>query len=89
MSQLGMKPGSVWIGNFPVGVTGPKGGQHSAEAASHYHNFIIELKKSPGAVTPDQAQAHAVAVGERVNFRRRPAYWRIYGHGGPKIKPRR
>jgi hypothetical protein len=88
MPRLGMTPGSVWIGNYPVGVTGPRGGQITAEMASWRYNFVIELKKSPQAMRGWQAQAHEVAAENAVNFRRQPRYWRIFGQPPGSRKPR-
>jgi hypothetical protein len=75
----GLDPGHIWVGDFPVGVTGPKGGASTAEMGSQKYGFIVELKKSPRAVRGYQADAHRVAVEEAVNFEKGGAYYRVYG----------
>ena len=65
--------------NFPMGITGPRGGMVSAEMGSPHYGFVVELKKSPKAVGPMQAEAHLVSVGNSVNFPDRGVYARIYG----------
>ena len=75
----GLDPGYIWIGDFPVGVTGPRGGSITAEMGSHYYRFIIELKKSPSANRRSQTQAHEAAVEEGVNFDDGVVYYKFYG----------
>jgi RHS repeat-associated protein len=96
MKKFAMNPNAVRLGNYPVGVTGPKGGQITAEVGSHYYNILVELKKSPAAVRGAragwQAQAQELAASESINFPRPPKYYRLYGQGQPgrprPIRPR-
>jgi hypothetical protein len=74
-----LDPGHIWVGNFPVGVTGPKGGASTAEVGSQRYKFIMELKKSPRADRGPQDDAHRVAVEESVNFEEGGRYFRVYG----------
>jgi len=75
----GLNPGHIMLNNFPVGVTGPRGGQLSAEMGSPHYGFMIELKKSPKAVKGWQARGHLIAVDYSLNFPRGGVYVRIYG----------
>ena len=75
----GLNPGHIWIGDFPVGVTGPAGGASTAEIGSQRYGFIIELKKSPRADRRPQTQAHETAVEESVNFDEGVRYYKLYG----------
>jgi hypothetical protein len=69
----------IMVNNFIVGVTGPKGGQLTAEMGSPHYGFIAELKKSPGAVKGWQAQGHLIAVDHSLNFPHGGLYVRIFG----------
>jgi hypothetical protein len=75
----GLNPGHIWVQNFPMGVTGPKGGAVSAEIGSPHYGFVVELKKSPNAVGGFQAEAHLVSVNNSLNFPEGGVYFRIYG----------
>ena len=79
--RRGLNPGHIQVGNFPMGITGPKGGVVSAEMGSPHYGFIVELKKSPKAVGKFQAEAHLVAVQNSLNFPHGGLYTRIYGEG--------
>ena len=74
-----LNPGHIQVGNFRVGVTGPRGGQLSAEMGSPHYGFMIELKKSPKAVRGWQAQGHLIAVDYSLDFKWGGVYVRIYG----------
>ena len=76
-----LDPGYIDTGNFPAGVTGPRGGVISMEAGSVEYRFTLELKKSPKADRRSQTQAHTVAVEEGVNFPEGMFYYKIYGEG--------
>jgi hypothetical protein len=82
--KWGLDANRIFVGSVPVGVTGPKGGVISAEAASKFYKFMIELKKSPKAVRGYQAFAQLLAIDEGFNFPRGGTYFRIYGEGFPK-----
>ncbi len=75
----GLNPGHISVGNFPMGVTGPRGGAVSAEMGSPHYGFVVELKKSPKAVGGLQAEAHLLSVDKSLNFPRGGVYARIYG----------
>jgi hypothetical protein len=79
--KWGLDANRIFVGSVPVGVTGPKGGVISAEAASKFYKFMIELKKSPKAVRGYQAIAQLLALEEGINFPRGGTYFRIYGEG--------
>jgi hypothetical protein len=78
-AKWGLNHEHIWVGGFPVGVAGPKGGVITAEMGSTYYKFMIELKKSPRAVRLYQAQAHFLAVEQGINFPKGVRYFRIYG----------
>lgn len=75
----GLNPGHIQVGNYLVGVTGPRGGQLTAEMGSPHYGFMVELKKSPKAVRGWQAQGHLIAVDNSLNYRWGGVYVRIYG----------
>lgn len=77
----GLNPGHIHAGNFPVGVTGPRGGVISADLGSPHFGFMLELKKSPKAKHGFQAAAHLLAIGYSLNFPDGGVYARIYGEG--------
>ena len=79
--KWGLNESRIFIGSVPVGVTGPKGGAISAEIASKFYKFMVELKKSPKAVRGYQAMAQLLALDEGFNFPRGGTYFRIYGEG--------
>jgi hypothetical protein len=58
-----LDPNRIFIGDSHIGV-----GAYSAEAMSRYYKFIVELKLSPGAIRPDQLEAHFVALSEGFDF---------------------
>ncbi len=74
-----LDPSRVWVGDVPVGVTGPSGGVISAEIGSPYYKFLIELKKSPAAVRRYQAVAQMLSVDESINFPNGGRLYRVYG----------
>ena len=78
-AKWGLNHEHIWVGGFPVGVAGPKGGVITAEMGSTYYKFMIELKKSLRAVRKFQAEAHFLAVEEGINFPKGVRYFRIYG----------
>jgi hypothetical protein len=53
----------------------------TVEMRSMYYKFMIELKKSPGAVTRYQAEAHLLSLDEGFGFPKGGRYFRIYGEG--------
>ena len=75
----GLNPEYIWIGDFPVGVTGPRGGVITAEMGSQKYKFIIELKKTTKSDRPSQTKAHEAAVEEGVNFEDGVLYLKIRG----------
>jgi RHS repeat-associated protein len=76
----GLDPGYIHVGDFPVGVTGPRGGAITADLGSTNYGFWIELKKSVKANRSSQTQGQNVAISERVNFEAsvRPRGYKIY-----------
>lgn len=76
-----LDPNKIWVGDFPAGVTGPKGGVITTEIGSTFYKFMLELKKSPRAVRAHQAQAHLVGIEHTANFPRGGRYYRVYGEG--------
>jgi hypothetical protein len=77
----GLNFGHIMVNNFIIGVTGPRGGQLSAEMGSPHYGFVIEFKKSPKAMSGRgwQSQGHLIAVDHSLNFPHGGLYVRIFG----------
>lgn len=77
--RWGLRPSKIWIGDFPVGVTGRKGGPVTAEMGSSYYKFMVEMKKSPGGDRPWQMEAHYLGLEEGMSFPKGGRHFHIYG----------